>query len=262
MGFHEVDSITRIKTEELMLDLVEFAGSIPNRKQLDAAIAYFEKAGIKDGYGVMDWLIFDGGLIDEFQPSADHMDVYESVRGAKLTIYESSGGVLRDILGPANAAEEIKAGIEEEGLIACRVFHGSLVLEYDRIESFGAAKVAELLKTEEDLTLGIRKLGKAANFDIPEDCMLYQAMYKIVKDPVEVFMQRGYDVFDEDGIYSVFDADSCIAELEIQGSTLFVLCNSPVDLEKVTSGIDDEQLVLIRKEVISVEELLASDFSS
>lgn len=219
--------------------LVEVYGLVvmEYRSDLDEAIQYFERNGIKDGYGVVDWLLFRKGIIEnsrflmreicEDQDLGD--EVYEMILNSFCSIFESDGETVRDIF----TGEEFSVSLQEYGLVCGRLYGAKYLPEYDVIEHLDGMQIIALVRDKEDPLLAMRQVVRASHFDVEEDPIVIERTFRFEKSPVAQLTELGLDLFADDigNTFEVYDADECIGEVEIDENRS-ILVSYTTDREK------------------------------
>ncbi|MDO4799625.1 MAG: hypothetical protein Q4A52_03795 [Bacillota bacterium] len=246
------------RIDEIYNDLCAFAAGMEHRKILDEALAELQNAGIEDGDGLFDYMLFEKGLIDHFSPAAEDREMFAWIRDSKLSVFEAVEEGIRDLLTGATHPIRV-AGAD---LLSGRLVGGVHLLEERRLDGLRPEMLKATLENSPNPMLDILKFQRAVHFNIPDETMLYQAVYAVLRDPVEVFTELGYDVFEEETMwFSLFLEDEFLAEFEVKGNLLYLYCNNPLSLERITTHLNEKDLRFVRKEVLSAEELILSEDS-
>lgn len=250
--------------ENLHEKMYSHAAEIKNRKMLDDALDFFRMHSIDDGSGVIDWLIYSGGLLESYEQDfieAGEHDKYYNMLGSRLSVFEMRSDGLVDIF----TGKIYPIAIDYDGLAIARVYEDKFIIDYQPIANVSSEKAKEMVGSSDHIMdnweIQLWKLSKALDFEVPEEVMLYQGTYEIKSEPLELFQSLGFTLFKEDGIYVIYKEDEFMAEIEINGEILLLLCNSPGALENLDNLVDGNGLDLVRKEVFTAEELIAADNS-
>lgn len=213
-----------IDIENLIEDfLVEAYGLVvlEYRDELEDAIQYFHQNGIKDGYGVVDWLLFRKGIIENCrsimcQVAADENlcdEMYEIVLSSFCSIFESDGTHLRDIF----TGEEYNVTIADQGLVCGRLYDSRYLTEYDILEHLDGVQIIKLIQDKEDPLLAMRQIVRATDFNAEEESFVIERTFQYKQSPISALTELGLDLFaDEIGnTFEIYLEDRCLGEIEV-----------------------------------------------
>lgn len=193
------------------------------RTELEDAIEYFGKNGIKDGYGVVDWLLFRKGIIESCRSLAsqvssdDEQDaLFEMVASSFCSVFESDGEQIRDIF----TGEEYPVALPDQGLVCGRLYGNQYLLEYDIIPHIDGSQVITLVQKKDDQLLAMRQVVRAADFEPEENMYVIERIFRYNKSPIHTLTEMGLDLYADDvgTTFEVYLGDRCLGEIEVEES--------------------------------------------
>lgn len=193
------------------------------RSELEDAIEYFGKNGIKDGYGVVDWLLFRKGIVESFRSLATQVagdeegdELFEMVMDSFCSIFESDGEQIRDIF----SGEEYDVALPDQGMVCGRLYGSRYLLEYDLIPHLEGSQIIALVQQKDDQLLAMRQVVRATNFEAEEDLYVIERTFRYDKYPIQPLTEMGLDLYADDAgtTYEVYLGDRCLGEIEVEES--------------------------------------------
>ncbi|MBS7526796.1 hypothetical protein KHM83_08910 [Fusibacter paucivorans] len=216
--------------------------------------------------------------------AGSHRSVYE-------VAYDENGFLLKDIFTRdtyrLDGSQPLDTGLMSLRIIEMseKVFFVGDVLYYDQAykaiitkyildqynqhcTAYGPVDLKAFLTTQSMLIFKMSSIMSEIYEEnsIDETYLLYQATYalsgshdQLIDDLLSVDTITITADEDDEAILRVIQADRIFAELEFEGSFLYVLCNNEADrafLQSLLKPFEDETFVFVKSEILTIDELL------
>lgn len=240
--------------DEVVEELYALAASPQHRRTLDDAIAFFEYSGISEPRGILEWVVFDGGVIESFIPTPAQSEAYEALKQSFQSVFMVMPTHVVDLITEVSYPIQVKG----HQMISGRLVHEEYILpDYEVLDGLPKDLVQRIVRNSNELALDLIKLQQVATNAVDqEEPKLYQATFEYIETWEQSLQDEGYTIsVEESGAFSMVKDDRVIAEVECGEKTLVVLCNNESDFEQVVERVSDISR-LLHQEVLTIEDLL------